>query len=116
MKLVVPSNAAVDCASAAASNIADLSLDDLVPNSPSTLTVDADLSDTTSVRPPQPSYDPRRHSQSAPARPRPSSRSHQRSISSDILTPTSSRMVASNDKSGSGGSASGAIGTDCQSV
>ena len=116
MKFVFPANAAVGRASAAASTNADLSLDDLVPNSSGTLTVDADLSNTASVRPPQPSYDPSRRLQSAPARPYPSSQSHQCSTPSDSRTPTSSRMVASNDESGFGGSASGASGTDGQSV
>ena len=116
MKVVLPADAAVDPAVAAAPTNVDLSLDDLVPGSPSTLNIDADLSNTASVRPPQPSYDPGRRPQGAPARPHPSLQSHQCSTLSDIRTPTSSRTVASNDESGSGGSAQGAIGGDGQSM
>ena len=116
MKVVFPANAAVDPALAAAPTNVDLSLDDLVPSSPNTLTVDANLSNTASVPPPQPSYDPRLRPQSAPPRPHPSLQSHQCSTPSDIRTPTSSRMLASDDEIGSEGSASGAVGTDSQSV
>ena len=113
---VFSANAAVDRALAATSPIVDVSLDDLVPDSPITLTVDTDLSDTPNVRPPQPIYDPSHRPQSPRARPHPSPRSHQCSTPSDIPTSLSFQMVASNGESGSGGSASDAIGIDGQSV
>lgn len=115
MKLVFSANAAVDRALAATSTNVDLSLDDLAPDSSSTLTVDADLSNP-GIRPPQPSYDPSHRPQSSRARPHPLPQSHQCPMPSDIPTPISSRMVPSNDESGSGGSASEAIGIDGQSV
>ncbi|KAK0508806.1 hypothetical protein JMJ35_009082 [Cladonia borealis] len=103
-------------AAAATSLNMDLSLDDLVPDSTITSTVDTDLSDTPNVRPPQPTYDPSHRPQSPRARSHPSPQSHQCSMPSHIPTSISSRMVASNDESGSGGSASEAIGIDGQSL
>ena len=107
---VFSANAAVDRSLAATSPIVDVSLDDLVPGSTITFTVDTDLSDTPNVRPPQPIYDPSHLPQSPPARPHLSPQSHQCSMLSGIPTSISTRMVASNDESVSGGSASAAIG------
>lgn len=108
--------AAADRALAATSPNVDVSLDDLVPGSTITLTVDTDQSDNPNVRPPQPIYHPSHRPQSPQARPYPLPQSHQCSMPSDIPTSISSQMVVSNDESGSGGSASEAIGVDGQSV
>ena len=109
-------NAVVDRTLAATSPNVDLSLDDLVPDSTIMLTVDTDLSDTPNVRPPQPIYDPSHRPQSPRGRPRPSPQSHQCSMPSDVPTSVSSQMVVSNHDSGSGGSASEAIGIDGQNA
>ena len=116
INLVSSANAAVDRALAATSTAVDLTLDDLIPDSSSTLAVNADLSNIQSVHPPQPSYDPSHRPQRPQALPPPPPESHQCSTSSDIPTHTSSQTVASNVESGSGGSASDAITIDGQSL
>ena len=116
MNLVFSANAAVDRALAATSTAVDLTLDDLIPDGSSTLAVNADLSSTQSVRPPQPSYDPNHRPQSPLTLPHPLPQGHQCSTPSDIPTSISAQTVASNVESGPGGSASDAISIEGESL